>query len=247
MKISEVSVFLPAYNEEKNITRTVEGVVSVLRKVAGKYEILVIDDGSGDKTGKIADDLAKKYSEVKVFHHHPNMGYGECFRDGFYKSRYSWVVHTDGDGQFDFREFPRFIEKQEETNADLVIGYYLKRAVPFYRKLYSFVWQKIIFLIFGLNVRDIDCAFKLINRKVIQEIPRLEAGRGAFIVSELLIKAQKKGFKFAEVGVHHFPDLTERGSNGADLNVIIGSFVDLFRLWKKLRDVKKNEELAKTT
>lgn len=237
-KIKEVSVFLPAYNEELNIERVVVLVVEVLEKVAGKYEVIIVDDGSKDKTGEISERLAKSNKNVRVIHHQPNMGYGECFRDGLSKSKYEWVVHTDGDGQFDFKEFPKFIEKQSETNADLVVGYYLKRAVPFFRKINSFLWKKVIDLVFGLSVKDIDCAFKLINRRVIDSITPLEAGRGAFVVSELLIKAKKRGFKIEQVGVHHYPDLTPGGSNGADLMVIVNSFVDLFKLWKKIRNLK---------
>ena len=101
-------------------------------------------------------------------------------------------------------------------------------------RLTLFVWQKIVYLLFGLNVRDIDCAFKLINRKVIKEIGHLESGRGAFISSELLIKARQKGFKMIEVPVTHYARAGGKGT-GANLDVIIQSFVDLFKLWGKLK------------
>ncbi len=122
---------------------------------------------------------------------------------------------------------------QKTTDADLVIGYYLKRNVPFYRKINTFLWQLVVRILFGLNVRDIDCAFKLISKKVIEKIPKLESERGAFISSEFLIKAKKSGFKIVEIGVHHYP--AKRVGTGAKLNVIIKSFVDLFKLWWKLR------------
>jgi len=130
-------------------------------------------------------------------------------------------------------EIKKFIDTQRQTNADLVIGYYLKRQVPFYRKVNTFVWELMVFLLFGLKVKDIDCGFKLVSKKVIDKIPKLESERGAFISSEFLIKAKKSGFKMVEIGVHHFP-ATRRGT-GANLDVIIKSFVDLFKLWKKLR------------
>jgi hypothetical protein len=136
--------------------------------------------------------------------------------------------------QFDISELPKLIEKQKDTRADLVIGYYLKRAVSFQRKLNTWLWQLVVRVLFGLNVTDIDCGFKLISKKVIEKIPRLKSERGAFISSEFLINAQKSGFKIVEIGVHHYPRIEGKGT-GANLNVIVKSFVDLFRLWKKLK------------
>ena len=231
--ISELSVFFPAYNEEKNIENTVVKARKILPDIAGKWEIIIIDDGSKDKTAEIAKKLAKNDQRIRLISHSPNMGYGASLKSGFYSSRYDWIVFTDSDGQFDFSEIGGFIKKQQETNADLVIGYYLKRQVPFYRKINTFLWELVVFLLFGLKVRDIDCGFKLVSKKVIAKIPKLESERGAFISSEFLIKAREAGFKIVEIGVHHFP--AKRKGTGAHLNVIIKSFVDLFRLWRKLR------------
>ncbi len=231
--IPALSVFFPAYNEEKNIKNTVDKAVKVLNKVAQKWEILIIDDGSSDRTGEIADGLAKKDKKIRVIHHHPNRGYGAALKSGFYNSRYPWIVFTDSDGQFDFSQLSDFINKQKETEADLVVGYYIKRAVPFYRKLNTFMWQIIVRILFGLKVRDVDCGFKLIRKTVIDTIPKLESERGAFISSEFLIKAQKSGFKIVEIGAKHFA--ANKPGTGAKLNVIIKSFIDLFKLWKKLK------------
>jgi glycosyltransferase involved in cell wall biosynthesis len=231
--IEALSVFFPAYNEEKNIKNTVNKAVKVLNKIVKKWEIIIVDDGSRDKTGEIADGLAKKNKQIRVIHHRPNRGYGAALKSGFYNSRYSWIVFTDSDGQFDFSQLTTFIKKQKETGADLVVGYYLKRKVPFYRKLNTFLWQLIVRFLFNLKVRDIDCGFKLISKEVIDKIPRLESERGAFISSEFLIKAQKTGFKIVEVGAKHYA--ATRPGTGANINVIIKSFIDLFKLWKKLK------------
>jgi glycosyltransferase involved in cell wall biosynthesis len=115
-----------------------------------------------------------------------------------YHSRYDPIVFTDADGQFDFSEVIKFIKTQQKTEADLVIGYYLKRAVPRYRIWASRTWELIVYLMFGLKVKDIDCGFKLIRREVVEKIPRLEAERGPFISSELLVKAKRAGFKIVE-------------------------------------------------
>jgi len=232
--IKELSVFLPAYNEELHVKKTTLKVKKVLEKVAGKWEIIIIDDGSKDNTGKIADSLRKKYgSRIRVIHHSPNRGYGAALKSGFYNCKYEWIAFIDIDGQFDFSEVPRLIEKQRETDADMVVGYYKKRKVPFYRKLNTFAWQVVVNILFGLNIKDIDCGFKLISKRVIDKIPKLESERGAFISSEFLIKSKKAGFKIVEIGVTHYP-ATRKGT-GANINVIIKSFVDLFKLWKKLK------------
>lgn len=231
--VDKLSVFFPAYNEEKNIKNTVEKAVRALNKTVKVWEIIIVNDGSKDATGAIADGLAKKDSRIRVIHHNPNRGYGAALKSGFYGSRYPWIVFTDSDGQFDFSQLPNFINKQKETGADLVVGYYIKRAVPFYRKANTFLWQVVVRLLFNLKVRDIDCGFKLIRKEVFDEIPKLESERGAFISSEFLIKAQKKGFKIVEIGAKHFA--ATRPGTGADINVIVKSFIDLLKLWKKLR------------
>lgn len=218
--VPEISVFFPAYNEEKNLRNTIEKTVAVLKRIARKWEVLIVDDGSKDGTGQIAQGLARKYkNKVKVITHSRNRGYGAALKSGFYNSRYRWIAFTDSDGQFDFSEIVNFIKKQKETSADLVIGYYLKRQVSSLRILGSGIWQLAVLLLFGLKVKDIDCGFKLIRRKVIQTIPKLEAERGPFISSELLIKSKKSGFKIVEIGVHHYPRKLGKAT-GTNLNVI---------------------------
>lgn len=231
---NELSVFFPTYNEEKNIENTVIKAKKILEEIAEKWEILIINDGSTDKTGEISNELSLQDRRIRLITHVPNKGYGASLKSGFYNSKYKWIAFTDADGQFDFSEITKFIEKQKETRADLVIGYYLSRQVPIYRKLNTFLWELIVFVLFGLRVKDIDCGFKLISKKVIDSISKLESERGAFISSEFLIKANSQGFKIAELGVHHYPRTAGKGT-GANLDVIIKSFVDLFRLWKKLR------------
>ncbi|MCL5091191.1 MAG: glycosyltransferase family 2 protein [Patescibacteria group bacterium] len=232
-KLKELSLFFPAYNEEANLEETVEKAIPVLKQVAQKYEVIIIDDGSKDKTGEIADKLAKKYSFIKVIHHRPNRGYGGALKAGLYGSKYEWIVFTDADGQFDFSEITKFIEKQRETDADLVIGYYLKRAVSRTTILTSKLWELVVFLMFGLKVTDTDCGFKLFRKEIFGKIPKLESERGPFITSEYLIKAKAAGFKMAEVGVHHYPRKGGKAT-GRSMKVIMTGFSDLFRLRQKI-------------
>lgn len=231
--ISELSVFFPAYNEEANIVKTVEAARKILPAVAEKWEIIVVNDGSSDRTGEMAAEIAKKDPRVRVITHTPNRGYGAALKSGFYRSKYDWVTFTDSDGQFDFSEITNFIEKQRETNADLVIGYYKKRQVSFFKVITSKAWEMLVSILFGLKVKDIDCGFKFIARKVIKGIPKLESERGAFISSEFLIKAKKAGFKIVEIPVSHKPRRVGKGT-GRNINVIVRSFIDLLKLWRKL-------------
>lgn len=233
MLIPEISVFLPIFNEEGNIKSTINNTIDVLRRVAGKWELIAVDDGSTDGTAKILAELKSREGRLKVITHKKNRGYGGSLKSGFYGSRYSWVAFTDSDGQFDFSEIENFIKTQKETDADMVIGYYRDRKVSFGKKVTSKMWELLVFIMFGLKVRDIDCGFKFISKKVIDSIPDLESERGAFISSEFLIKAKKKGFKIVEIPVTHRPRRAGVGT-GRKLNVIVQSFVDLFRLWQKL-------------
>ena len=227
-----LSLFFPAYNEEGNLKNTVEKAIPILKNIASEYELLIVDDGSKDKTGEIADKLAEEYSFIQVIHHHPNRGYGEALKSGFYNSKYQWIVFIDSDGQFDFSEVTKLIEKSGE--ADIVAGYRINRQDSWMRKLFGFGWTLLARLLLGIKVRDVDCAFKLTKKKVIDTIPKLQSTRGGMISPELLGKARKAGFKIVEVGVHHYPR-KEGKQTGANLKVIFKSFVDLGKLWWQIK------------
>ena len=230
-KLREVSAFFPAYNEEGNIERTVQAAEKVLEEVAEKYEIIVVDDGSSDKTAEIVNRISSGNDRVRLVSHDKNMGYGMAIRTGFKSCKYEWMVFTDSDGQFDFSEFPSFIEEQRKTEADLVVGYYRKRQVPLKRKFNTFVWQLIIRALLGLKVKDIDCGFKFIRKSVIDSMT-LTAERGAFISTEFLSKAAHEKYKIVEIPVTHYPRKAGNAT-GADIKVILNSFKDLYNVKKK--------------
>jgi glycosyltransferase involved in cell wall biosynthesis len=228
----EISAFFPAYNEQNNIEKTVTKANKILKKITKNYEILIIDDGSTDKTKEIAEKLSRQNKKIKLISHKKNKGYGASLISGFYNSKYEWIFFTDADEQFDFSEITKFLETQKKTNADLVIGYYKKRKVNLIRKLNTSLWSLLVKLLFKIKIKDLDCAFKLINKKVINSIPKLESQRGAFISTELLVKSKK--FKTVQIPVTHYPS-TNSQSTGANPKVIIESFKDLFKLRKKLK------------
>lgn len=229
-----LSVFFPAYNEEKNISTTVEKAIKVLHDLKiPDWEILIVNDGSKDRTGEIADALSKKYQGVLAIHQ-VNGGYGAALRAGFKNAKYDLVVYTDADGQFDFSEVAKFLDNAGE--ADIIYGYRIKRQDPIYRLLFAKGWALSLFLFFGLRLKDVDCGFKLVKKGVLAQIAKkfpLESSRGGMINAELAIKAKKLGHDIAQVGVDHYPRLAGRPT-GANLKVILQSYIDLLKLWFKL-------------
>lgn len=233
--VKKLSVFFPSFNEESNVEKIVKRAVGVLENLGLEFEIIIVNDGSTDNTRVVAEGLARKNPRIKVINHLQNSGYGEVLKSGFYNAKYDTIVYTDGDGQFDFSEVSKFLEKIKDY--DLIIGYRIKRQDPFLRRLFGRGWRLTLLTFFGLTLKDVDCGFKMVKKKVLETIPHLESQRGAMINAELAIKAKKYGFKVTQVGVNHFPRLS--GSpTGASVRVIIKSYVDLLRLWWKLKDEK---------
>ena len=230
-QIKAISVFFPAYNEEVNIKKTVRQARKVLLQIANKWEILIINDGSTDKTGQVAAKLRREDKRIDVINHPANQGYGAALKSGFSNARYPWVAFTDSDGQFNFSEIKKFLPLMK--NSDLILGYRLNRADSFLRRIYTFVWGKIPLVLWGLRVRDYSCGFKLIKKKVFDAVQPL-VGEEKVTQIEMLVKAKRKGFKFAEIGVRHYPR-KYGAQTGANIKVVVKSITDLFKLWKKLR------------
>lgn len=226
-KIPELSVFFPFWNEEENIKKVVQKGVRVVSKLAQKWEILVIDDGSSDKTPQIAKELCQKNKNLRFISHSPNRGYGAALKEGLTKSKYKLVAFTDGDDQFDIAEIEKLLEKIS-TN-DLVIGYRKKRNDSLVRHLLMLFLKVYDFILFGFHFKDIDCGFKLFKKEAINKILPLKS-EGAMITTEILAKARKAKLKIAQVGVHHYP--RRYGSqSGANLRVLIRALRESLALW----------------
>jgi glycosyltransferase involved in cell wall biosynthesis len=228
-KIS-LSVFFPCYNEEKNVEKLVHDVNRFLPSIVTDYEIIVVDDGSIDKTAEIARELSQEDPHVRLIRHETNRGYGAALRTGFKNSMKEYIFFTDGDNQFDIKELSNMLPFAREF--DIVVGYRIKRQDNFMRRVNAWSFNALIRILFGLEIKDLNCAFKLFRRDVIENI-KMESS-GAFINAELIIGAMKKGYKIKEIGVSHHP--RQWGSQtGANLRVIIKAFYELFKLRKKLR------------
>ena len=227
----QISLFFPAYNEEKNIKKTVEDALLILPKVASDFEVIVVDDGSRDKTAEIVKKISNENKKVRIFSHPKNLGYGSALKTGFEKARFGWVAFADSDGQFNIAELGLLIEKA--GSADLVLGYRLNRADPLFRSVTTFGWKTLARILLGLDAKDYSCGFKLIKKEVYKTVLPL-VGEEKVTQIELLVKAKRLGFKIAEVGVHHYP--RKYGSQtGANLSVVLKSVADLFKLWRKLK------------
>lgn len=226
-----LTVFFPCYNEEANVERTTQAALKMCRRVSADFEVIIVNDGSKDRTGEIADRLAAEHpGEVRAVHNNPNLGYGGALQRGFREARKDWVFYTDGDGQFDFEEIDKLLPMLSQY--DIISAYRLDRQDPFMRKVNAFCWTTLVNVAFWLWLRDIDCAFKIYPRKLFEQIPMKSTG--ALIDTEILARAKRLGYTIGQVGVHHYPRVAG-SQTGANLRVILRAFKELFRLWRDIR------------
>lgn len=229
MNITSLSVFFPAYNEEKNIESTVLNAVRVLKKYKLPWEIIVVNDGSKDKTEAVAQKLARRDKRIRVITQ-KNGGYGAALQTGFKNAKYDWVVYTDSDGQFNFSELGKFLDLSDQAEA--IWGIRQKRSDPWYRNIFGLCWRVPLRLMFNVKLHDVDCGFKLIKRSTVNKAFPLNSYRGAMVNAELAIKIKNTGANIAEVRVSHKPRQYGKPS-GYALPVILNSYKDLFKLWLK--------------
>ncbi|HNY78871.1 MAG: glycosyltransferase family 2 protein [Sedimentisphaerales bacterium] len=224
-----ISVFFPCYNEQANVARVAKQAVRVLEGLGADYEIIIVDDGSADETGRIADEIAAGNDRVRVVHHERNLGYGAALQSGFRAARKELVFYTDGDGQFDIGEMPALLPLMNDY--DIVSCYRMNRRDNVVRKINGWLWTKVTGLVFSLKVRDVDCAFKLYRRSIFDRI-KMES-TGALIDTEILARAARKGYTITQRGVHHYPRTAGR-QTGASLRVILRAFRELWQLRRRI-------------
>jgi glycosyltransferase involved in cell wall biosynthesis len=225
-----ISIIFPAYNEEENIARAVEHGRRAMSRYFSDIEIIVVNDGSHDRTAEIVDALAAEHQDVVPVHHEVNQGYGAALRSGIYSASKELIFFTDSDLQFDLEEINQLQEWIHEF--DIVAGYRARRADPVHRRFNAWGWNVLVRMVLGLKIRDIDCAFKLFRREVFKDI-RLKTV-GAMINTEILTLAQRKGMKIKEVPVSHYPRLAGE-QTGANIKVILKAIRELFVMRDKLK------------
>lgn len=225
-----ISLVLPAHNEEPNIRTVVEEAARVLPTAFADYEIIVVNDGSKDRTLEIAQALTSENQHVKVVNHPVNRGYGAALTSGFNSATGDFIMFMDSDRQFDINDI--HLLKPYVEDFDIVAGFRIKRNDPAHRLLNARIFGLAVKILFAINVRDIDCAFKIMRAEVLRGI-NLESP-GALINTEILAKANVQGCTLTQVGVNHYPRL-EGEQSGASVKVVLRAFWEMVRLWWRMR------------
>lgn len=224
-----ISIVLPAFNEEEGIEEQVRTVLDATGPMGFEArEVMVVDDGSTDRTGEIIDRLASEIEEVRALHHPRNQGYADALRDGFKAARYELVFYTDSDLQFDIRELKNFLPAIDDYH--LVCGFRIYRFDPLSRLILSWGYNLLARILFRIRVRDIDCAFKLFRREVFDRI-EIES-KNFFVDTEVLAKARALDLRMTEIGVRHYP--RKRGRSTVRPSHVWNTLVELWKMWSRI-------------
>ncbi len=227
-----ISIVLPALNEEGNIERAIAEAGEAAERLFESHEIIVVDDGSTDSTASIVRDAIKRDPRVRLISHGRNRGYGEAVRSGFLSSRLNYVFLTDADLQFDVNELELFLSYI--GTVDVVAGYRVRRQDTLLRRLNAYGWNVMVRAFFYVPVRDIDCAFKLYDRRVLEAIDIESVG--AMVNTEVMVKLGRAGASVVEVGVGHRPRVAGR-AHGANPRVIARAFREFLRMRRRLTEL----------
>lgn len=235
-ELEGISIVLPARNEVANIGAAVEKCLAVAQGLSPRHEVIVVDDGSTDGTGPAVEALARvNYPRVRLVTHEVNLGYGAALRTGFKHSRYGLVFFTDSDNQFDVSELEYFMPMM--ADHDMVTGFRVYRYDPVLRCILSWFYNRLVGVMFGLRIRDVDCAFKLMRRELVQKVT-IECDN-FFVNTELLAKARRWNFRIAEKGVRHYPRTA--GETSVRPSDIPRTLATVFTMWRRIHFPTRRE------
>jgi glycosyltransferase involved in cell wall biosynthesis len=229
-KLPGLSIVLPCFNEEANVGPAIHQALEAARRFSKRHEVIVIDDGSTDETALIAGRMAASRGSVRLVMHSENRGYGAALRSGIDAVRMPWVLLTDADLQFDLEDVEDFLPYT--GSSDLIVGYRIARKDALGRRVNAASWNWLMRRMFRLPVQDVDCAFKLARRDLLERFELVSGG--AMISTELIAKSLRSGARLKELGVHHRPRVAGEQS-GANPRVVLRAFLELFRLRGTLR------------
>jgi len=196
-----VSIFYPCYNDWATMGSMVLLTVQTAERLGLEYDLTIVDDGSGEHTHRVLEEIERRFPDVQVVRHELNGGYGAALRTGFGAATKEWIFYTDGDAQYDVREMARLIE-QAGPGVDVVQGVKIERHDPLHRVIIGRVYHWIVKIAFGLKLRDVDCDFRLIRRTVFDQVTLVS--NSGVICAEMMTKIQRAGFRVVEVPVHHY-------------------------------------------
>lgn len=225
-----LSLVLPAHNEEANIGVVVSESLRVLPAFTDRFEIIVVDDGSRDATAEIVRRLADDDERVRLIQHPRNQGYGAALRSGFQAATGDFVMFMDADRQFDIRDLRLLSPFAGEY--DIVAGFRMERNDPLHRRVFAEAFNVVVRVLFGVHLRDIDCAFKLFRGDLLRSMPL--SAPGALINTEIQAKARRQGARLEQVGVHHYPRVAGQATGGSP-RVIFRAMRETMVLWWRMR------------
>ena len=220
----------PVFRDKRTVKKMIIQSLRVLKTVARKYEIIIVDDGCPEKSGIIAKKIAKNIANIKVFFHKKNLGYGAALRTGIEKSKYDWIFQIDGDAEYSVNDLKRLLK--ETKNSDLVITYRYKKKYKTNRIIISWFYNKLLRILFGTKFKDISTGSRLINRKLIKKLKLTSSS--PFLGAELAIKAKEQNFKVNVVGIHTYPRTFGAGSSVSFRNIML-TVKDMLILFFKIR------------
>ena len=222
-----LSLCFPCYNEQDVIGEVLAGACAVLPEFVEEFEVIVVDDGSADDTSAVVKRFAERDDRVRLVRHEKNRGYGAAVATALRAAHGEWICFSDGDGQFNMLDLPQLLVHAE--HSDVVVGYRHNRADNGIRKFNSNSWKWLIRGLMGLKIRDLDCAFKLFPRWVVDSL-QLNA-EGACISAEIMTQCMRGGLSITEVPVSHFPRSAGKAT-GANLGVVLKAFRELPIVWQ---------------
>jgi glycosyltransferase involved in cell wall biosynthesis len=199
-----ISVVFPMYDEEECIRPAIQGARDALAEITADWEIVIVDDGSRDRTGELADALAREDARIRVLHNEANLGLGGSLRRGYAAASKDLILYTDADLPFDLQELGRAVRLMRVQEADVLAAYRFDRTVEgFRRTLYTFLYNLLVRVVFDLPVKDVNFSFKLFRRRLLDQFPL--SSQGSFIDAEFLIRAHRSGARIVQIGVDYFP------------------------------------------
>jgi glycosyltransferase involved in cell wall biosynthesis len=225
-----LSLVLPAFNEEANIAVVLRDALATLPRFADDFEIIVVDDGSRDRTARIVSDLATEDPRIRVQRHARNRGYGAALATGFHATRGDFVMFMDADRQFDIRDLRLLTPFAAEY--DIVAGFRMERNDPLHRRVFAELFNVSVRVLFGVHLRDIDCAFKLFRGDLLRGMEL--TAPGALVNTEIQAKARRQGARLEQVGVHHYPRVAGEATGGSP-RVILRAMRETLALWWRMR------------
>ena len=223
------TLFFPVFRDERSVRTVAEKGLKLLSELCSDYEIIIVDDGSPDRSGEIADDLAREHEKIRVIHHEKNLGYGAAVRSGLAASRFEYICQTDGDDEYEVEDLRKLLRLRERY--DLIITFRYKKIYSTWRIFVSWVYNKLLRILFRMPFRDVSTGLRMVRKSVVKDLD-LES-TSPFIGAEIAIKAMLKGYAVGEVGIQTFPRAFGKGATVSFPN-ILATIRDVSRVYRKV-------------